>query len=236
MQKYDNKCIKCIWCCYSGFFCDILFLNVKMYLWLKLYTVPFFVSGQTYKISKGSNNYCSYCMYLFSLNVWVKWSTQHSGLKASNPAAGSINLMHVLSHNDPAVWLKFSCFLTQHFFQRRQFFLKGHLETTKGHTETKWYYGWRVKYHILLTKVDNTFCLPFPLSCYPPLSLPLLELSSDSNRLRRLQKHTYNNHNNNILYTNILIEVHWFKFFLLFVSDLIFISFPHFLSIFNYPY
>ena len=32
--------------------------NVKMYLWLKLYTVPFFVSGQTYKIS---NNYCSHC-------------------------------------------------------------------------------------------------------------------------------------------------------------------------------
>ena len=32
--------------------CDILSLNVKMYLCLKLYTVPFFVSGQTYKISK----------------------------------------------------------------------------------------------------------------------------------------------------------------------------------------
>ena len=46
----------------SGFFCDILYLNVKMYLRLKLYTVPFFVSGQTYKISKGSNNYCSHCM------------------------------------------------------------------------------------------------------------------------------------------------------------------------------
>ena len=29
------------------FLCDILSLNVKMYLWLKLYTVPFFVSGQT---------------------------------------------------------------------------------------------------------------------------------------------------------------------------------------------
>ena len=28
-----------------------------------LYTVPFFVSGQTYKISKGSNNYCSHCIY-----------------------------------------------------------------------------------------------------------------------------------------------------------------------------
>ena len=42
-------------------FCDILSLNVKMYLWLKLYTVPFFVSGQIYKISKGSNNYCSHC-------------------------------------------------------------------------------------------------------------------------------------------------------------------------------
>ena len=63
MQKYDNKCRKCIWCCYSGFFCNIISLNVKMYLWLKLYTVPFFVSGQTYKISKGSNNYCSHCMW-----------------------------------------------------------------------------------------------------------------------------------------------------------------------------
>ena len=54
------KSIKFVRCCYSGFFCDILSLNVKMYLWLKLYTVPFFVSGQTYKISKGSNNYCSH--------------------------------------------------------------------------------------------------------------------------------------------------------------------------------
>ena len=36
---------------------------VKMYLWLKLYTVPIFVSGQTYKISKGSNNYCSHCKW-----------------------------------------------------------------------------------------------------------------------------------------------------------------------------
>ena len=42
--------------------CD-LSLNVKMYLWLKLYTVPFFVSGQIYKISKGSNNYCSQCIW-----------------------------------------------------------------------------------------------------------------------------------------------------------------------------
>ena len=33
---------------------------LKMYLF-KLYTVPFFVNGQTYKISKGSNNYCSHC-------------------------------------------------------------------------------------------------------------------------------------------------------------------------------
>ena len=44
------------------FFIFILSLNVKMYLWLKLYTVPLFVSEQTYKISKGSNNYCS-CKY-----------------------------------------------------------------------------------------------------------------------------------------------------------------------------
>ena len=64
MWKYENKYIKCVRCCYSGFVCDILSLNVKMYLRLKLYTVPFFVSGQTYKISKGSNNYCSLCMLL----------------------------------------------------------------------------------------------------------------------------------------------------------------------------
>ena len=62
MQKYDNKCI----CCYSGFFCDILFLNVKVYLWLKWYTVQFFVSGQTYKISKGWNNYCSHCIWIYA--------------------------------------------------------------------------------------------------------------------------------------------------------------------------
>ena len=44
-------------------FFETLSLNVKMYLWLKWYTVPFFVSGQTYKISKGSNKYCSHCIY-----------------------------------------------------------------------------------------------------------------------------------------------------------------------------
>ena len=66
MWKYDNKYIKFVWCCYSGFFCDILSLNVKTYLWLKLYTVPFFLSGQTYKISKGSNNYCSHCNWLIT--------------------------------------------------------------------------------------------------------------------------------------------------------------------------
>ena len=60
MWKYENKYIKFVQCC-SGFFCDILSLNVKMSLWLKLDTVPFFVSGQTYKISKGSNNYCCHC-------------------------------------------------------------------------------------------------------------------------------------------------------------------------------
>ena len=65
MKKY-NKFIKFIWCCYSGFFCDILSLNVKMYLRLKLYTVPFFLSGQTYKIRKGSNNYCSQCTQVFT--------------------------------------------------------------------------------------------------------------------------------------------------------------------------
>ena len=48
---------------------NILFLNVKMYLWLKLYTVPILVSGQTYKIRKGSNNYCSHCIWLNKINV-----------------------------------------------------------------------------------------------------------------------------------------------------------------------
>ena len=61
-SRYTVVAVKYIWC-YSGFFCDILSLNVKMCPWLKLYTVPFFVSGQTYKISKGSNYYCSHCSY-----------------------------------------------------------------------------------------------------------------------------------------------------------------------------
>ena len=47
-------------------FCDILSLNVKMYLRLKLYTVPFFVSGQTYTISKGSNHYST----IYLLRTW----------------------------------------------------------------------------------------------------------------------------------------------------------------------
>ena len=57
-------------------FYDILSLNVKMYLWLKLYTVPFFVSGQTYKISKGSNNYCSHCICTFGWHFtpFFPWS------------------------------------------------------------------------------------------------------------------------------------------------------------------
>ena len=38
-----------------------------MYLWLKLYTVPFFVSEQTYTISKGSNNYSSHCIWVIHL-------------------------------------------------------------------------------------------------------------------------------------------------------------------------
>ena len=71
---YDNKYLKFVQCCYSGFFCDILSLNVKMYLWLKLYTVPFFVSGQTYKISKGSNNCCSHC------NSKVLWKTLNNSM------------------------------------------------------------------------------------------------------------------------------------------------------------
>ena len=93
MWKYDNKYIKFVWCCYSGFFFDILSLNVKMYLWLKLYTVPFFVSGQTYKISKGSNNYCSYCKYSDSLlgtslayQPW-QWSWMDSIEQSSSLAA-----------------------------------------------------------------------------------------------------------------------------------------------------
>ena len=34
------------------FFCDIQSLNVKIYLSLKLYTVPFFVSGQPTKSAR----------------------------------------------------------------------------------------------------------------------------------------------------------------------------------------
>ena len=51
-------------------FCDILSLNVKMHLCLKLYTVPFFVSGQTYKISKGSNNYFIPLYIQFNIHFW----------------------------------------------------------------------------------------------------------------------------------------------------------------------
>ena len=101
MQKYDNTFIKFIWC-YSGF-CDILSLNVKMYLWLKLYTVPFFVSGQTYKISKGSNNYCSHCKWCMDIYpcycegcVWIYQSREQGiyplygtrGFRWSYPSLG----------------------------------------------------------------------------------------------------------------------------------------------------
>ena len=66
-----------IWCCYFGFFCDILSPNVKMYLWLKLYTVPFFVSGQTYKISKGSNKYRSHCIWSVAARSIFQWKHQN---------------------------------------------------------------------------------------------------------------------------------------------------------------
>ena len=79
MWKYDNKYIQFVWCCYSGFFCDILSLKVKMYLLLKLYTVPFFVSAQTYKISKGSNNYCSHCM------CWKVSDRNHKNVISRHP-------------------------------------------------------------------------------------------------------------------------------------------------------
>ena len=50
--------------------------------WFKWYTVPFFVSGQTYKISKGSNNYCSHCIFKKSRGpktfaqycIFVRWT------------------------------------------------------------------------------------------------------------------------------------------------------------------
>ena len=58
---------------YSGFFCDILSLIVKMYLWLKLYTVPFFVSGQTYKISKRSHFFSS-TVHVYTQHHWQKCS------------------------------------------------------------------------------------------------------------------------------------------------------------------
>ena len=70
MQKYDNTFIKCI--------C----LSVKMYLWLKWYTVSFFVSGQTYKISKGSNNYCSHCI----VKCWNYYQKNyHKNVKSRMP-------------------------------------------------------------------------------------------------------------------------------------------------------
>ena len=85
LVKLRYTYIKFVRCCYSGFFCDILSRNVKMYLWLKLYTAPFFVSGQTYKISKGWNNYCSHCIYPSRLkhnasfaNASIMYSCQNS--------------------------------------------------------------------------------------------------------------------------------------------------------------
>ena len=41
-------------------------------MYLKLYTVPLLVSGQTYKISKGSNNYCSQCTIKYDKNNMIK--------------------------------------------------------------------------------------------------------------------------------------------------------------------
>ena len=75
-------------------FCDTMSLNVKMYLWLKLYTVPFFVSGQTNKINKGSNNYCSHC--ILSGVTW-KNSASYQNILA-------IWITH--SQNKKVLWIK----------------------------------------------------------------------------------------------------------------------------------
>ena len=55
-------------------------------------------------------------MSLFSLNVWVKGSTQQSGLKPFNSAAGS-NQPNERSDSDAAVWSKCGCFLAERFFK-----------------------------------------------------------------------------------------------------------------------
>ena len=77
-----------------------LSLNVKMYLWLKWYTVPFFVSGQTYKISKGSNNYCSHCKY--TAKTALEWLQSKPRLKphrtsVERPEDGSSQMLPIQS-------------------------------------------------------------------------------------------------------------------------------------------
>ena len=61
MQKYDN--VLNLYDVILDFFVIFCLSMLKCTYDLKLYTVPFFVSGQTYKISKGSNNYCSHCIF-----------------------------------------------------------------------------------------------------------------------------------------------------------------------------
>ena len=61
MWKYDNKYIKFVRCCYSGFFCDILSLNVKMYQWLKLHS-SILCKGLPQN-GKRAQIYCSHCTW-----------------------------------------------------------------------------------------------------------------------------------------------------------------------------
>ena len=69
----------------SPIFCRYSVSQCIIYLWLKLYTVPFFVSGQTYKISKGSNNYCSHCISSQLKGLWHRLSMAALVFSASTP-------------------------------------------------------------------------------------------------------------------------------------------------------
>ena len=57
---------------------DVVILDFLVIFCLSVpYTVPFFVSVQTYQISKGSNNYCSHCIHTHFTAIYTL-SSEHS--------------------------------------------------------------------------------------------------------------------------------------------------------------
>ena len=73
--------------------------------------VPLFVSGQTYKISKGSNNYCSHCIYsmcvsVVSVRAFQQWMYECFSSMRESVSLVSARVSQYLSPTRPLIIFK----------------------------------------------------------------------------------------------------------------------------------